>query len=576
MRFVVAIVLFVVAAASIGLGIAQRTVLAGPDSLSSEVATGAAPLTVVDGETLNAHAGSQTIEVGGTGTILLAYGRTNDVLAWVGDATHNRIGYDEETAELTTRLVRGSEQEVPSPEGSDLWLREFTGTDTLTRRINAPEGISVIIAADGVEPAPSDVRITWPVDNSAPMSGPLVVGGVVVLLLGLGAFLWALIHARRRRGPRRSGPKLPKPPKPPRLKPGRRGAATEDGDQPALEAPATRPRGRRRLGMAAAGLGAVVALTACTADGGPTPTPTPTELLERIPVAVTETQLDQIVADLVQTVADADEAADAELAGTRLDGPALALRTANYAIRDADSDQAPLALIPGDIEIALPRMTEDWPRSVFAVVSDQGASPVAMVLRQQSPRENYKASYVITLEAAVPNVAPPEVGAPQLPADNDFGVMSPDQLAAAYGDILLKGDESEFAEFFDPEGDDLRVQLGAEYKADQRAKLPSSAEIAFSNGPGEDPVVAFSTIDSGQIVAVSLEDVETVTPAEAGAAINPSGAVKALLGSGQTTKGVRATYGMQLLFYVPPVTDENATIRLLGFTQGLISAVELS
>src|SRR5690606_2988266 len=274
-----------------------------------------------------------------------------------------------------------------------------------------------------------------------------------------------------------------------RLKPGRRGAATEDGDQPALEAPATRPRGRRRLGMAAAGLGAVVALTACTADGGPTPTPTPTALPERIPAAVTETQPDH-------TVADADEAADAELAGTRLDGPALALRTANYAIRDADSDQAPLAPIPGDIEIALPRMTEDWPRSVFAVVSDQGTSPVAMVLRQQSPRENYKASYVITLEAAVPNVAPPEVGAPQLPADNDFGVMSPDQLAAAYGDILLKGDESEFAEFFDPEGDDLRVQLGAEYKADQRAKLPSSAEIAFSNGPGEDPVVAFSTIDS--------------------------------------------------------------------------------
>lgn len=575
MRFVVAIVLFVVAAASIGLGIAQRTILSGPDSFSSEITTGTAPLTVIDGATLNSHAGSQTIEVDGDGPIVLAYGRTNDVLAWVGDASHNRVGYDEESAELTTELVRGTEDEVPSPEGSDLWLREFTGTDTLLRRINAPEGISVLIASDGVEPAPSDVRITWPIDNSAPMSGPLVVGGVVVLLLGLGAFLWALFHARRRRGPRRSQPKLPKPPKPPRLKPGRGGGKPADTEQPALEAPTTRPRGRRRsLGMVAAGATAIAVLVGCT-TADPSPTPTPTELLERIPVAVTETQLERIVAEVVQTVADADAAADAAVAETRLDGPALALRTANYTIRDADSAIDPVAPIPGDIEIALPRMTEDWPRSVFTVVSDQGSSPVAMVLRQQSPRENYKVLYAITLEAAVPNVAPPEVGAPQLPADNDFGAMPPNEIAAAYGDVLINGDESEFAELFEAEGDDLRAELGAEYKAERKANLPTSATIEFSNGPGEDPVVAFSTIDSGQIVALSLEDVEIVRPAEAGAAINPSGAVKALLGSGQSTKGVQATYGMQLLFYLPPVTDEGAKIQLLGFTQGLVAAVEL-
>ena len=242
MRFVVAIVAFVLAAAAIGLGVAQRTVLAGPASVSSTVVTGSAPLTIVDAATLNANAGTQSIELDGTGDIVLAYGRTADVMAWVGDASYNEIGWDPEARELTATVVDGTESaaDVPTIAGSDLWLREFTGTDLLTRKINAPEGISVIIAvepaaaagtdattdagttdaettdpestdataAEGDEAstadepsAPLDLSITWPLDNSAPASGPLVVGGIVLLLVGLGAFLWALVDARGGRGP---------------------------------------------------------------------------------------------------------------------------------------------------------------------------------------------------------------------------------------------------------------------------------------------------------------------------------------------------------------------------------------
>ena len=86
---------------------------------------------------------------------------------------------------------------------------------------------------------------------------------------------------------------------------------------------------------------------------------------------------------------------------------------------------------------------------------------------------------------------------------------------------------------------------------------------------------AFSTNDSGQIVAVILDDVETVRPVEAGAAVNTKGQVKALLGKEQSTRGVIATYGVQLLFYVPPVADTEGKIVLLGYAQGLVSAVEV-
>ena len=605
MRFVVAIVAFVLAAAAIGLGVAQRTVLAGPASIASTVATGSAPLTIIDAATLNANAGTQSIEVDGSGDIVLAYGRTADVLAWVGDASYNEVGWDPEAQELTSTVVEGSESaaDLPPLAGSDLWLREFTGTDLLTRKINAPEGISVIIAvtptaaegaegtgdaaaetpaepaegetADAADDAPSesfDLSITWPLDNSAPASGPLVIGGIVLLLGGLGAFLWALVHARGGRGPRRTTPKLPKRPKPPQLKPEKRRGAKPT---PELDAPKT-GSGRRRAFVAAGLLtaGALV-LTGCTTGTQPAPATSQTPPGGPQPVAVTEGQFAGILTEVADTIADADEAKDATLAAERLTGPALALRTANYAIRTADSSVAPLAAIPSEIvPVMLPESTDTWPRGVFAIARAEGVQAVGLTLIQESPRENYKVAYAVTLIATVPDVAPAELGASALPPGNNLGLLAPEELAAAYGDVLINGDASEFADLFEAD-DSVQQAIGVEYKAKRKSELPTSASIEFSNGPGEQAPVAFLTNDSGQIVSLVLDDVETVRPVEAGAAVNPSGQVKALSGKSQSTRGIVATYGVQLLFYVPPVSATDQKIVVLGYAQGLVSAVEV-
>src|SRR6188768_3779412 len=121
----------------IGYGIAQRTILAEPDEVALAASTTSeATVTVVDGAALNAFEGSQTLTVNGEGQIFAAYGRTSDVLAWIGDTTYNVVSYDAETGELVTETVPGAETEVPNPDGSDLWLDDYIKEDNLTLTVN--------------------------------------------------------------------------------------------------------------------------------------------------------------------------------------------------------------------------------------------------------------------------------------------------------------------------------------------------------------------------------------------------------------------------------------------------------
>jgi hypothetical protein len=578
---VIAIVLFLLAFVSIGYGIAQRTVLAGPSSFSSTVTTSsAAPITLIDGATLQTFPGTQTLTVSGAKTVFVADGRTSDVRAWVGDTSYTRVSFSEAKNRLVGKLVEGAEKTAPSPVGSDLWDQEFTGTDPMIRRVNVPDSATVIIMSDGTKPAPSSVTVTWPLDNSAPWSGPLILAGIASLLLGLIALIWALVHARRTRGPRRKQPKLPRNPKPPQLKRGR------TGTQPALT---TGQRGRRRNFVAVSfAVGGLLALSGCSAFTSSTgasisATPSATSTVpggaDLQEVAVTEPQLKHIVAEAVQTVKLADAAGDATLAATRLDGPALQLRVANYQIRAADPSQPALPSLPnGVLKIALPQQSDTWPRSVLAVVQDATnakAAPVALMLVQKAPRDNYKIEYAMTLELGVPDVAPPTVGAARLLNDNKLGILAPSALATAYGDILINGNASKSSDLFSATGDKLRTAVGYDYKQQQKAQLPSTAAITYSSAAGSGETIAFGTNDSGQIVAADLNDTETVTPTEAGAAVSPSGATKALSGKTQSVKGIIATYGLQLLFYVPPVTKSGEKIQLLGFAQGLVAASEV-
>ena len=151
---------------------------------------------------------------------------------------------------------------------------------------------------------------------------------------------------------------------------------------------------------------------------------------------------------------------------------------------------------------------------------------------------------------------------------------TPQRVALAYADILELDVESDSYLDFEAEGDSLRANVGITYKNSVRSSLPSTASVTFGHAIGAADAIALATNDNGALIAVNLNEITTVTPIETGAAVNPSGQVKALSGLAISTKGVVATYGDQLLFYVPPAGSDGKMI-LLGYSQGLVKAGEV-
>lgn len=589
MRFVFAIVSFVIAASLIGLGIAQKTVFAEPDEMTAATSiTSSAPVTVVTGKALTAFAGSQFVHIGGSGKNFSAYGRTTDVLAWIGDASYNSVAYSPSKQKLVSTLKKGTDATVPSPVASDLWLASYTDKTAFT--VNVPDDISLLIVTDGTKPAPSSVSVTWPLDNSTPWANTFVVAGGVFVLIGLLLLFWAVIHIRRSRGPRRKSQKMPKLPRQPRFK-------AIKSKPKAIEANA---RGRRSIQSSIAVVPIVLvtalALGGCSSDfwagreAAPTASPTADPLAKaedavqlKAP-AVTEKQAQRIIANIAEVAATADASMDPTLIATRLTGPALEARVANYTARKADAAIAPPEAIPsGPVQITLPQQSETWPRVVFAVINDsaknaEGAalSQVAVMLQQDDARSNYKVQYVMRLEpgAVIPALAPTSVGAGRLKLDSKFLTVTPGVLAADYSDILLTDTASPADALFEATGDTVRTQFGLAYKTTRQTALPATSTLTYATAPATGPVIALSTNDSGAIVTVNLKESETVKVVEAGAVANASGTVKALIGKDTSTKGFTAIYGYQLLFYVPSAIAGGKVV-MLGFTTGIVSASEL-
>lgn len=627
MRFVWAVVAFVLAAVLIGTGIAQRTVFLGPKDVTAELKVSSPQsYTVIDSDVLRSHTGEQSLVVHGDKTIFVAQARTADLKAWLSDTSYNRItlAKDGTTASRTvepTVTAKGTAAGERNPAGSDLWLDSRTDTKTLIDRMQVPEGVSVLIASDGKSTAPTDVTLSWPLDTATPWAGPLMVAGGAFLLVGLVLYVLAILHSRRRRGPRRKAPP-PLPVTEPigaadrearddvpvadapggESQPESDGAVRGDGDEdPAArtggtvsERRATIPKRRRALLLLPA-LGVTAALlSGCSPDiwpqpgASPSPTPTETQAAEagQQAPAVTEAQAARILESISATLAEADKDHDAAKAETRLEGAALETRKTAYAVRASVADFALPAAIPADkIKILVPQAYDSWPRTVLMLVehgNDEKVAPLIMTMTQPDPWSNYKISSVAEMQAAakLPNMAPAWLGAKLTPPDSPFLAVEPKDLAAEFADVIDKGDKSASYDTFDKTALEFAKSVQDSRAALQQALKDANADttssLTFAAAKGSEAPVSMSSIDSGAIVAVTVEDSQTIKPTSADAVIkldkNPS--AKALTGVDQSATGFVTVYGVQLFFAVP-AQGSNDKITLLAASQQLQSVTEI-
>lgn len=591
LRFVWAVVAFVLATLMIGAGIAQRTVLQGPRTESQTIQIDqSVPYVVIDGAVLNSHNGTQSLRVQGEGTIFAAYGRTIDMTAWLAPADYLTVTMDDEGVLRTRRVAatppeEGTELPTLTPAESDLWLDQFEEDSTLVTSLQLPDDMSLMIASDGVEPAPTTMSLSWPTGVATPWAGPLIVGGGILMAVGVVVYILAVRHVRRSRGPRRKG--LPMPATEPI------DLSVDSADKGVISAAPARRRlsiGRKGFSvLPVLGITAVL-LSGCSADAwpqftaSPTPTPSPTVVVpegQGAP-AVTEDQAQRILADISETVAAADESADGDLAATRLGGPALEVRQTNYAIRADVPDHPSLPALPTeDLKILLPEAFDGWPRTFLAVVEEPGdKATVVMSVTQSTPWDAYRLVYQANMSADTElNVAPYYVGALAVAPDSPFLVMPPEQLAAAYADIVDKGDQSEFAATFNTADDPLLGQI-AEDRTTRLAAFnetgEKTAKMSFAAAAGDSVPVSLGTLDSGAIVAVTIQESETVEATDSYAVIklnekdNPNLIAQALTGV-ETAKGLKTTYLDQLFFFVPAQSSKEP-IRLLGYTSDILGA----
>ena len=588
MRVIVAIVLLSVSVLTLGLGIAQRTVFANDQLIDRPVVTQTtAPATIIHGTDLAAYPGRVTLSVEGgvsarvpsgdgaaivtSERVFVAYGRTVDVMAWLSPGRHTQLLFDPLADGFIVLPRTGQDLTLPDPAGSDLWFQEYSDEGQISVSFSVPEDVSVLIMSDGTLPAPQNITVSWPLVTDSLVSWALIVVGIGSMIAGFVMVLINYIVWRKNRGPRRRMTKRPRAPR---------------GSYRQPQRSSVKPRGRRSLRFVALPVAGAVLWGAT----GCAPEPTQVEVEETdsqvqapavVPYpAVTELQFSRIMATVAQAIQSADEELAVNLLADRVSEPTLAARRAAYIIKRADPTSGTLTpILASPIRLVLPQQTSTWPRSVFGIIQDEDdlESPsVGVVLSQESPRSDYRLSYAVVLapQVQIPNLPSASLGSARLSPDSGLIRLSPVDVAANYADVINQGTSSPFALEFALATDRLFIQLGPEAAALRQESFGDTVDVEWETTPSENEVVAFATADGGALVMATLQEIERVTPAQSGASVNASIAVRALTSLSQSTRGFEVISNIQVLWYVPPVGSEEG-IRVLGYTYSLVGAKEV-
>jgi uncharacterized membrane protein len=563
MRFWVFVSTFVLGLSIAAVGVADQYQNRPLDKLAlAVIADRGHSYIMIPNRTLTSYPGAVSVTASGAEKVFLATVRESDVSAWLAPSPHTEIKLSVDLVRQRASLAqieRQGEGNLVDPVGYDIW-RSIAEGEGLAK-IDVPSGneVAVLIASDGLKPAPDGVTITWDQGEQPLPFSPLPPIGLVIMLVGAAGVLWHA-YARHRGASARRSYRGPKPPKPRRFK-------------PIVHAP-TRVGARRSRRLTFAVLAVSLALTGCAQPyESPLTSPNPSPAPDTLTPVMTREQVQRILTDLVAVVSEADAELDREGIEVRVTGPALAMRRAAYnlARRTEAADDGPVPLEAGPIKLFLPSATDAWPRSVMVVTGEERLQ--LMVLRQEGPRENYQLFHYSSLlpGSQFPEVAAEELGANVVKADSKFLAFDPTKLPEAVGDLINNGEASVWATLVDPAN--KYVSDLVSFQANLIQTL-SNANLGFSHTLGDQRITLLASADGGALVSLYMVDAYTIIPKEPGDAVAITGDEALLLGTGGSATGIETRYGAMLLFHVP-ATGSNQPVRLLGATQQLLTATNL-
>ena len=562
LRLKTAVALVLLGLLTLLAGIGQRTIWAPSETFTASAPADAAeaPLTVIDQDLRTLHGGTVTINIEGDGNFLLAAGRPDDVEAWVGKTAHNTVtGVGEDRESLQIEHVDG-EATAPNPAGSDLWVSTENASGELEYEWTPPADgdWTLLLAADGTQPAPANISMTFPNDTSTPWSIPLMVLGILLILGGVAL---ALLAARNRGG-----------------EGGGQGSGFAQRARAKVQA-----RQSSKLGMTVAGIVTAAALVGTgAAANATTPSPEATsgaasgEPAAAPAEAGTPVLLDaqfRRILEQVSSAADAGDAAkDAAKLGERVAGTELEVRTQNYKIRSQVGSYEPRMPVRSTKLLTTVVTTDrNWPRSVLAVTQGDGnVVPQLLTMVQQSPRENYKLMKTTPLQPGTtfPNIE--RDGTETLAASDKTGLLYSGEEAmsgladrltsteSAFKDKLVEGESSPYI------ADTLAYQA-------EVAKAGENGTFSFTHKVVPESTVVFRTADGGALVLGRINFGFEGTPKAEGDKLTIGEDAAALAGGSETTTGMVLDFAESVAVYVPPAGSTDP-MKLVAATRGLVGA----
>ncbi|MBG6083626.1 hypothetical protein [Zhihengliuella flava] len=580
MRTLSALVAIVLGAAALVVGIGQKTFWAPDETLTAAVPDSVteAPLTVIEPAVDDVTDEPVEITIRSEGEFLVALGRSADVDAWVADASVNRVtGVDTEEGVMTASH-EGTEETVPNPQYSDLWVaRDTVDGETVYTWTEPAEGDwSLLLAADGEQAAPTDISVEYPNTATTPFALALIIIGALLVLLGLLRLIW----------------------------PGQ-GSSKTTADQEAAEDSHASNRGvAHRVAAGAAALALTLGGTTAAhatetetsepsasteSDGGADSSksgdnsaspatsssedgsenasesaPSDADGGEAAYPVLLESQLERVLSYVERAMTTADEEQDASLLESRLGGDALMLRQLNYrqVAEDVGVELEP-AISGGPIMSSAVTTSSDWPRTAIVVTQNDVENPRVLTLTQESPRAYYKlvSSVEMLPESEFPGIAADDPAVQTRTLDDGEGLKYSPEAAMDGLRRTLNNASVDEADYF---AESVFVN---DLQAAQTAAIEGAedAQVNFQRWIVGDSLTALSTPDGGAIVTGAMTSAMLSKPREEGGTVSWNDEkYTALAGTDETSGSATFTYAESVALYIPPEGSDDKVRVVAG------------